>query len=66
MSAWIDQIFNSKIAKRGGVARRKLSSIDKNTTRAELKRECKAKGFRIIEHGDQWLIFCDPNVKLIG
>jgi len=26
MSAWIDQLFKSKIAKRGGVVRRKLSS----------------------------------------
>jgi hypothetical protein len=29
MSAWIDQIFNSQIARRGGVVRRKISSVRK-------------------------------------
>ena len=66
MSAWIKQIFQSQIAQRGGVARRKLTSIDKFATRAELKAECKALGYHIVQHGDQWLIFCDnASVKII-
>lgn len=65
-AAWIKQIFRSQIAKRGGVVRRKLTTIDKNSSRSELKRECRALGYHIVEHGDQWLIFCDKgNVRII-
>ncbi len=66
MDEWIKQIFNSAIAKRGGVVRRKLSTIDKNTTRAKLKAACKAQGYHIVQHGDQWLIFCGPDVTFIA
>lgn len=67
MSKWIDQVFESQIAKRGGVVRRKISSIDKETSQAELKRECRKRGYHIVQHGDQWLIFCDKAfVKIIA
>lgn len=59
MSAWVDQIFDSQIAKRGGVVRRKLKSIDKFASQKEVKDKCKSLGYHIIQHGDQWLIFCD-------
>lgn len=66
MHAWIQQIFQSKIAKRGGIVRRKLSSIDRYASRAALKAACKDRGYHIVEHGDQWLIFCDPSVRFIA
>ena len=59
MSAWLDQIFNSQIAQIGGVVRRKLSSIRRYSSEAELKAEVKRRGYHIVEHGNQWLIFCD-------
>jgi hypothetical protein len=59
MSAWVDQMFRSKIAKRGEVVRRKISSIGKFASRALVEAECRRRGFHIVEHGDQWLIFCD-------
>lgn len=59
MSAWVDQVFRSKIAQRGGVVRRKISSIDKFASRAMVESECRRRGFHIVEHGDQWLIFCE-------
>jgi hypothetical protein len=66
MSAWVKQIFQSQIAIRGGVVRRKVSSIDKFASRAELRAECHKRGYHIVEHGDQWLIFCDKaTVKII-
>lgn len=67
MSAWIEQIFESQIAKRGGVVRRQVASVDKFASRVELKEECKKRGYHVIEHGDQWLIFCDKaEVKIIA
>jgi hypothetical protein len=66
MSAWVKQIFQSQIAKRGGVVRRKVTSIDKFASQAELSAECHKRGYHIVEHGDQWLIFCDKaSVKII-
>ena len=66
MSAWANQIFNSKIAKRGGVVRRKIASIERYTSQDELKEECKKRGFHVVRHGDQWLIFCDEaEVKIV-
>ena len=59
MSAWVRQIFQSKIAKRGGVVRRKITSINRYASRDEVRRACKRKRYHIIAHGDQWLIFCD-------
>jgi hypothetical protein len=66
VSAWIDQIFASKMARRGRVVRRKLSSIDRYASREALKRECKRRGFHIVAHRGQWLIFCDKgDVRLV-
>lgn len=66
MNAWVNQIFKSQIARRGGVVRRKVTSIDKESSRDELKAEARRRGYHIVEHGDQWLIFCDKaSVKII-
>lgn len=66
MNAWVNQVFRSKIAKRGGVVRRKISSIEKFASCELVKAECREKGFHIVEHGDQWLIFCDKaNLRIV-
>ena len=66
MNAWVNQIFKSQIAKRGGVVRRKVTSIERQSSRAEVKAEAQRRGYHIVEHGDQWLIFCDKaSVKII-
>ena len=67
MSAWVRQRFESQIAKRGGVVRRKITSIDKFASRAEVKAECAKRGYHIVQHGDQWLVFCDKaSAKIIA
>lgn len=66
MNGWIGQIFESSIARRGGVVRRKLSSIDRFASRPAVQSECRRRGYHIVEHGDQWLIFCDTaQVKIV-
>jgi hypothetical protein len=63
---WVQDIFKSNIAKRGGIVRRKVNSIQRYASLDEVKQECGSRGFHIIAHGDQWLIFCDKaHVKLI-
>jgi len=67
MSAWVNQIVQPNIAKRGGVVRRKISSLDKYASRSEVKKMAKLRRYHIVEHGDQWLIFCDTaSVRIIA
>lgn len=65
-SAWVDQIFDAKAAKRGGLVRRKKASVSKFASEADLIAAVKARGFHLIESGDQYLIFCHKgSMKLI-
>jgi hypothetical protein len=64
--AWVRKIFESKIAKRGGMARRSIKSIAKCASLDKVKRACTRRRYHIVEHGDQWIIFCDhAHVKII-
>lgn len=66
MSAWVMQIFQSDIARRGGVVRRKISSIERYASRGAVRLECKRRKYHIVEHGDQWLILCDrASVRIV-
>jgi hypothetical protein len=55
---WIGQIFSAKQAKRGGIVRRKVTSVKKYATVKDLKAEVKRRGFHMLRSGDQYLIFC--------
>ena len=63
--AWVTQIFEAQIARRGGVARRKMSSIYRYASLDAVKRAAKNRGYHIVQHGDQWLIFCSADVRFI-
>lgn len=66
MNAWIDRIFRSQIARRGRVVRRKIASIERFASRRLVQEECRRRGYHIVEHGEQWLIFCDTaQVKIV-
>ena len=56
---WIRKIFDSKIATEGGVARRKLSSIDKFADRAWVFDEASKRGFYVIRVREQWVFICN-------
>jgi hypothetical protein len=61
MSAWIDQIFDADQAKNNGVVRRARSSVDKDGGGiAALRAEVVARGFHLVETGDQCVILCHP------
>lgn len=59
MSAWIDQIFKTRVSKNGGIARRKKASVHKYASRDVLIRAVKRRGFHLIEIGDQYVILCN-------
>jgi hypothetical protein len=57
-TAWITKIFAAKQARRGGVVRRKVTSVVKNATIKALRIEVKRRGFHMLRTGGQFLIFC--------
>jgi len=59
---WINQIFDSQIARRGGIVRRKVTSVQRYASLAQLKAAVIARGYHMIQHGDQYLIFCDTGL----
>lgn len=58
MSRWIESIFESKTAQQGGVVRRAASSVESHASFEELEREVKRRGFHMVRHEDQFVIFC--------
>jgi hypothetical protein len=59
MSAWVDRIFESDTAHRGSVVRRSRRTVERYSTPEELEREVRRRGFHMVLHRDQYVIFCD-------
>ena len=57
-SRWINQIWNARAAKTGGIVRRNVDSVKTYASVKELKSAVKAKGFHLLRSGNQYLIFC--------
>lgn len=56
-SAWIDQIFDAKNAKKpGAVLRRQKTSVEKYASVEQLKTEVRQRGHHLIETDNQFLI----------
>jgi hypothetical protein len=58
-SAWVRQIFEAQAARRGGVVRRKISSVGRFASEAELIAEVRHRGFHMVVSGDQYVILCN-------
>jgi hypothetical protein len=58
-SAWVSQIFRAKAAKNGGIVRRRIVSVDKNASQAELRDEVRRRGFHMVRSGNQLIILCN-------
>lgn len=56
--AWIDQIFASKAAQRGGVVRRSIAWVDREVGRDRFMSEVRHRGFRLIRTEDQFIVIC--------
>ena len=57
--AWALQAFQSKTAKAGGVVRRSIAAATKANGLKQLISIAKAKGYTVIENGNQIVIFCN-------
>jgi hypothetical protein len=55
---YINRMFEAKAAKTGGTVRRKIANVEKYASFKYLLKEVEARGFHLIEVGDQYVIFC--------
>lgn len=55
---WTKRLFNAKAAQTGGVIRRNKRDVHREMGYAALVTEVQARGFHLLECGDQYLIIC--------
>ena len=56
---WMQQIFDAKAARQGGVVRRKMRDVERNVGRAAFLAEIQRRGFHAVENSGQVVIFCN-------
>lgn len=65
-SVWIGQIFKAGQVNKGNIVRRDINSVEKYASIDELKSAAKARGFKIVQIGNQLIILCnDGDIKII-
>ena len=56
---WLEQIFSSNEARRGGVVKRQIRDVERLVGRAAFARAVERKGFQALENGRHFVIFCN-------
>ena len=56
---WMQQIFDAKAARQGGVVRRNLRDVERNVGLDVFLREIRRRGYHAIENSGQVVIFCN-------
>lgn len=57
---WRNRLFGAKAAQTGGVIRRKKRDVLREIGFDALVAEVQARGFHLLECGDQYVIICNP------
>jgi hypothetical protein len=60
-------LFSSKPARSGGVVRRAVRDMDRIVGREAFRAELRRRGYRAVENGGQYVIFCnrEPVVSVL-
>lgn len=56
---WLEQIFSSKEAQRGGVVKRQVRDVERLVGRQAFARALERKGFQAVENGRHFVVFCN-------
>ncbi|MFV1875198.1 N-(5'-phosphoribosyl)anthranilate isomerase [Nioella sp.] len=56
---WLDQIFSSKEAQRGGIVKRQIRDVERLVGRQAFARALEQKGFQAVENGRHFVVFCN-------
>jgi len=62
---WLDQLFSSAEAKRGGIVKRQVRDVERLVGRAVFAREVRRRGFRALQNGRHFIIFCNQHPLLV-
>ncbi len=65
MASWTERIFWADQANAGGVVRRSRANVDQYASLAQVIAEAKARGFHVIETGDQVVVLCHQGELII-
>jgi hypothetical protein len=58
-SAWVNQMFRADAVQTGGVIRRAVHTVERFSSREDLRREVSRRGFHMVISGEQYLILCN-------
>jgi len=56
---WLQQIFDTRAARVGGVVRRKVRDVERIVGRDAFVAEILRRGFHVVENSGQFVIFCN-------
>ena len=56
---WLDQVFSSNEARRGGIVKRQIRDVERLVGRAAFAQAVERKGFQAVENGRHFVIFCN-------
>lgn len=56
---WLQQVFDTKAARSGGVVRRSRRDIDRTVGWDQFERELRRRGYHAVQNCDQVVIFCN-------
>jgi len=56
---WLQQIFDTRAARIGGVVRRKVRDVERIVGRDAFVAEVSRRGFHVVENSGQFVIFCN-------
>ncbi|MEJ2020608.1 MAG: N-(5'-phosphoribosyl)anthranilate isomerase [Maritimibacter sp.] len=63
---WMQQIFDAKAARQGGVVRRQMRDVERIVGRDAFEAELARRGYHAVENAGQVVIFCnDAPLRMI-
>lgn len=56
---WLDQLFSSNEANRGGVVKRQIRDVERLVGRKAFVAAVEKRGFQAVENGNHFVVFCN-------
>ena len=56
---WLQQVFDAKAARQGGIVRRKRCDIERKVGWARFEHEIRRRGYQALENYNQIIIICN-------
>ncbi len=56
---WLDQLFSSGEARKGGVVKRQIRDVERLVGRAAFSEAVQRRGFSAVENGRHFVVFCN-------